>query len=212
MQIQVVKEILPYHQLMTPRWLHYFSFIPGNYTLYPQYLELDPTTVIDQPKSQQALEVELVAPGILKITDSITVTVTVAMDTKLADTTDHDPSFGLSDGKSFMGFIAFDKSNYDKNSPCQQIEGEVAYGLLKNIRHVKGPLTTSKHYSSEINLQFKPTEQWGSCHTEHKEGYVNIAYYQYKLDFTKGLYLQMYHEDDPETYRIKYIVVDVHLD
>ena len=70
-QIQFVKEILPYHELMTPKWLHQYAYITGNYTLYPQYLELDPTTVLKQPKLQQAVDVKLVPHGILSSTDSV---------------------------------------------------------------------------------------------------------------------------------------------
>ena len=58
----------------------------------------------------------------------------------------------------------------------------------------------------------KPNDRWGSCHTEHDEGVVNIANYQHQLDITKGLYLQMYRADAPEKYHIKYIVVNVHLE
>ena len=55
-------------------------------------------------------------------------------------------------------------------------------------------------------MQVKPNDQWGSCHTEHDEGLVNIVNYQSKLDITKGLYLQMYRSDDAdEKYDIKYI-------
>ena len=207
----MVKEILPYHQLMTPYWLAKHSIINGKYTVNPQYLELDPTTVLGQPKFQLALKVNLIAPYILESTDDITVTVTIAMDTELANSGDHDPSFGISDGYSFAGFTAYDKSNYNKHSPCTQIEGVTIDGLLKDFKHIKGPRVTSKSYSSEIKLQFRPSEKWGSCHTEHNAGYVNIAYYHYQLDITKGLYLQMYHEDDAEKYRIKYIEVDVHV-
>ena len=207
-----VQEVIPYHQLMTPKWLHKHASITGKYTLYPYYLELHPTTVIGKPEYQLALEVKLVDPYILKITDYVSVTVTIAMDTKLANDGDHDPSFGISDGKSFVGFTAYDKSNYKKHSPCTHIEGKTSGGLLQNLAHKKGPRITSKSYSSEIKLQFRPAENWGSCHTEHNEGYVNIAHYYHYLDITNGLYLQMYHEDDSEKYRIKYIVVDVYVD
>ena len=210
--MQVVKDRLPYHQLMTPYWLHKHSIITGKHFLYPHYLEIAPTTVLGQPNFQLALKVNLIAPYVLQDTDDVTVTVTIAMDTKLANGRDHDPSFGISDGYSFAGFTAYDKSNYRKHSPCTQIEGETITGLLKNFKYTKGQLVTSKSYSSEIKLQFRPSEKWGSCHTEHNEGYVNIASYHHQLDITKGLYLQMYHEDDVEKYRIKYIVVDVYVD
>ena len=197
---------------MTPRWLHKHAIITGNYTLFPHYLELDPTTVLKQQNRQQAIQVKLVAPDILRSMDGIAVTVTIAMDTELANSGDHDPSFGISDGKYFVGFRAHDKTNYADISPCHHIEGDIIAGLLQNWVHVEGPVVTSQTFSSEIKLQFRPTEKWGSCHTEQNEGYVNIASYKHQLDITKGLYLQMYHDDDVEKYRIKYIEVDVYVD
>ena len=158
LQVQLVQEIIPYHQLMTPKWLHQYSIITGNYSLYPHYLEIHPTTVIGQPEYQLALEVKLVDPYILKVTDYVSVTVTIAMDTELANDKDHDPSFGISDGKSFVGFIAYDKSNYHDHSPCRHREGKTSGGLLKNLIHTKGPFITSDSYSSEIKLQFRPAE------------------------------------------------------
>jgi len=92
------------------------------------------------------------------------------MDTSFADTVDHDPSFGISDGKCFVGFFQPDRTNY--NSPCQQIDGESSAGLLQNDNRVNGPLVASRTYSSETKIQIRPTERWGSCHTEHDEGYT----------------------------------------
>ena len=212
LQVQVIRDVLPYYQLMTPKWLHKHSIITGNYTIYPHYLELDPTTVIGKPKYQLALQVKLVAPGILRSTDDVSVTLSVAMDTTLGESTDHDPSFGISDGELFIGYTLPDIRDYGHRSPCEQREGEVIANFLQNMKAMQDRFVNSQNYSSEVNLQFRPTEKWGSCHTEHNAGYVNIASYNNQLDITKGLYLQMYHEDDPEKYRIKYIVVDVHVD
>ena len=206
-QVQVVKTVLPYHQLMTPSWLHKHSTITGPHSLNPQYLEFLPSTVANQ----QLLQVQLVAPNVLTSTDCISVTMTIAMDTALADGGDHDPLFGITDGKSFVGFQIPDKGNYGDLSPCYGYEGDVS-GILTSINRGTGPTVTSRLYSSEIKLQIRPTEQWGSCHTEHDEGYTNIGNYQNKLDLTNGLYLEMYREHAAEDYRVKYIIVDISVD
>ena len=52
----------------------------------------------------------------------------------------------------------------------------------------------------------------GLCHTEHDEGYTNIANYQQLLDASKGLYLEWHCNDANEKHHIKFIVVDVQLD
>ena len=85
---------LTMHQLMTPDWIHSNFIITGPFTLYPQYYEIPASTVANQ----QTLQLQLISPGILSSTDGISVTITVAMDTEVAQG-DHDPKFGISDGK-----------------------------------------------------------------------------------------------------------------
>ena len=87
---------------MTPEWIQNYSTITGPHSLHPQYFEILPTTGVPW---QHALRVQLVPPDVLKATDSVTVTITVAMDTELADSLDHDPSFGISDRVSFVGYF-----------------------------------------------------------------------------------------------------------
>ena len=193
---------------MSPKWIHNNAVITGPHTLYPQYFDILPTT---GALYQRALQVQLLAPNTLTSMDSITVSVTIALDTTIASF-DHDISFGISDGASFIGFIAHEKGNYHNTSPCYKLEGQVVSTLLQNLQGGNGPLVTSRKYSSEIKIQIKPTEKWGSCHTEHDEGYVNTQDYQHSLDMSKALYFEIYRHDAPEKYRIKYIVVDIDLD
>ena len=135
------------------------------------------------------------------------------MDTVLADSRDHDPLFGISDGKSFIGYVISDHRNYHDSSPCTKSEGDIVDGVLTDISWGDGTaLVNSRSYSSEVELQIRPTELWGSCHTEHDEGYTNVESYEYKLDLTNGLYLEMYNAHANEIYRIKYIVVNVNVD
>ena len=107
---------------MTPKWIHDNAVITGPFALHSQYFEILGTT---GGFDQRALQVQLIAHNILKSTDSITVTVTVALDTTLADTTDHDFAFGISDGESLIGFQAPDKGNYPSIPPCYKYEGKV---------------------------------------------------------------------------------------
>ena len=104
--LQVVQTVLPYHRVMTPKWIHSNAVITGPHALYSQYFEIFPTTGINY---QRALQIPLVAPNILTSTDSVTVTVTVAMDVSYASSNDHDPFIGISDGISFIGVHAKDR-------------------------------------------------------------------------------------------------------
>ena len=89
--------------MMTPKWLENNAEFTAPHTIYPDYLEILPVVT----SFERALQVQVVAPDLLKSTDSITVKATVALDTVLAKG-DHDPIFGISDGMSFNGFIAYD--------------------------------------------------------------------------------------------------------
>ena len=205
----MVQSVLLYHRVMSPKWIHSNAVITGPHALNAQYYEILPTT---GDAFQRALRVQLIAPDILTFNDSVTVTVTAALDTKVADSGDHDVIFGISDGVSFIGFIAHDKANYPSISPCHKLEGDIVKGALKNIVKGSGPVVSSRRYSSEIKMKIKSAEQWGSCHTEHDGGYVNIQNYQPFLDLIKPLYFEVYRNHANEKYRIKYIVVDVDLD
>ena len=190
---------------MTPKWIHSNAVITGPHALQSKYFEILPTG----QSFQRALQVQLVAPNILTSTDSVTVTVTVAVDVSYASSNDHDPVIGISDGKSFIGFIAHDRHSY----PCDALEGDSSTDTMKNIPTlIHGPLVSSRRYSSGIKIQLKPAEKWGSCHTEHDGGYTNVANYQHSFDLSGGLYVEIYHKDASEKYRIKYIVVDADLD
>ena len=140
---------------MTPQWIQNYSTITGPHVLHPQYFEISPTTGVNW---QQALQVQLVPPGILATTDSVTITITVAMDTVLADSTDHDPSFGISDDLSFVGIQYTDQANYHNLSLCRHFEGDKDGILLKNVIDPNGPLVASRTFTSETKIQIRPTE------------------------------------------------------
>ena len=201
----MVQTVLPYHHVMTPKWIHNNAVITGPHALYPQYLEILPTT---GDLHQRALQVQLVPPNILTSTDSVTVTVTVAVDISYASSNDHDPYIGISDGLSFIGALVQDRNSY----PCRITEGNSNTAILTSINFINsGPRVTSQQYSSEIKIQLKPAEQWGSCHTEHDGGYTHVGNYQRLLHPRNGIYFEIYRNDANEKYRIKYIVVDVDL-
>ena len=195
---------------MTPKWLAKHATIHVSYTYKPNYLEIHAGTA----HYQHVLQVQLVPPGVLTNDDSkcVTVTMMIAMDTVWADSRDHAPNFGISDGERFFGFVVPDKG---ATSPCYRTEGDNVNNVLTNNIHSSSGATLSnpsQGFSSEVTIQIKPCEKWGSCHTEHEEGFVFIANYQRTLDLTKGLYLDVYRHSSDEIYRIKYIAVDVNMD
>ena len=98
---------------MTPEWFYKHSTITKLFTVHSKYLEI-PTGKI---AFERLIQAELIAPNTLTTTDDVVVTLTIAMDTALADNSDHDPIFGISDGTSFISFRTVDKGNYPSHSP-----------------------------------------------------------------------------------------------
>ena len=139
-------------------------------------------------------------------------TITAALDPTIPLTDDHDPIFTISDKKSFMGFQTLDVQNFPRYTPCFRLEGDLNEETLKNRQQGSGPLTNSTRYSSEIQMQFRPAEKWGSCHTEEADGFLNIATYRSSLDLSNGLYFEFYRHQAREVYRIRYIKVEVDMD
>ena len=150
-----------------------YATIHGSYTYKPNYFE-----ILAGIENQHVLQVPLVPPGVLTDNDDskcVTVTMTIAMDTVWADSNDHDPSFGISDGERFIGFFIGDKG---KTSPCYKVEGDNVNNVLTNSVHGRSDAklsNLSQGYSSEVKIQIKPCEKWGSCHTEHEGGFVFVT-------------------------------------
>ena len=203
----MLQTALPYHQMMSPKWLEKNAELIAPHTVYPQYLEILPVT----DSYERALRVKLLSPNILTSTASVTIKATVALDDSLAKS-DHDPILGISDGTSFIGFIAYDITNYPSYSPCSVYEADIDGKILKNYHDGGGPKFISAYYSAERIIRIRPAEQLGFCLTYHNAGYVSTAIYQRSLDPSKGLYFEIYHQNSFEKYRIKYIEVDVDLD
>ena len=136
---------------MSPKWIHSNAVITTPHALYPQYLAILPTTGASY---QRALQIQLVASNILTSNDSVTVTVTVAVDVTYASSNDHEPTIGVSDGKSFIGY----KADEGSSTPCYRFEGDSNNNVLQNISYSSGPVVTSRCYSSEIKIQIRPAE------------------------------------------------------
>ena len=174
---------------MTPSYLQRHATISGPCTLTPQYLEISPTT---GDVFQHALKI--------LTTDCVGITVTVAFDKTLA-VNDHDPFIGISDGVLVNGIFT------DQPAYITPINGES--GRVLGNRITAGNQINAQKYPSEIKMQFKPSENWGSV---YGNDYTTIGNYQNSLDLTKGLYLELYRNHAPEKYHIRYITVDVRID
>ena len=209
-QVHFVETIIPFDELMNPAWIEDNAEITGNHQVTQAFYEILPTT---GAVYQRALRVPLLPPNILSSNDSITVMMTVAMDTTIAITDDHDPIFGISDEKSFVGFQVFDVINYKALPPCCSINADVGDSTLQNVKQGSGAFTDSTHFPSVIKTQLKPADKWGSCETPQGDGgYNNLVFYESTVDPSKGLYFEFYRHNVKEEYHIKYIQVGVQWD
>ena len=64
--------IIPYDQLMTPKWIESNAEITGNHKLTEAYYEVLPATGVPD---QRALRVPLIPPGVLNHNDSTTIVI-----------------------------------------------------------------------------------------------------------------------------------------
>ena len=58
-------------------------------------------------------------------------------------------------------------------------------------------------------MLFQPFYKYGSCATGHDGGHVNVGTFLNTIDLSKGLHLQVNHNDGAEQYRIYFFVVEM---
>lgn len=151
----------------------------------------------------------MVPPNVLAYLDDYTVSIILALDTTIAVTNDHDPIFGISNMKVFMGFSTINFDKMKRYGPCPSIAGVVGTSALQGVQWWPSPYVNSTHYSSELKMYLRPSEYWGSCHTELNEGTTFVANYSNAFDPKEGLYFEFYCYAAKEEYHIKYIDIDV---
>ena len=196
---------------MTPEWLANNAEITTPYQVTPKAFEILKTT---GEAYQRVIRVPIVPPNILSPEDRYTVTITLAENNTIPLEEDHDLIVGISDMHSYTGFQIVSFENYPKMTPCRSIEADVGSSVLREVSFGKGGpiINYTGQFSSEVKMQLRPSENWGSCHTEQNQGYVIIQTYQHSLDPSNGLYFEFYRDNSFEHYSIKYIEVDVEMD
>ena len=135
---------------MTPKWLAKHATIHGSYTYKLNYLE-----ILVGIGSQHVLQVQLVPPVVQTNDDHkcVTVTMTIAMDTVWADSNDHDPNFGISDGERFIGFHVPDNR---VTSPCSKAEGDNVNNVFTNVVHdTSGAKLSNPSQVTPVRLRYR---------------------------------------------------------
>ena len=110
------------------------------------------------------LKVPIISAGILEDSTLVTLKIGVSTDEDIAEKEDSDPAYGVSDGVSFLGFMAVDKQNYaNGDAPCFGMEGMSGDSLTGSrlISRFSGP--NDSFYPNQFIIMLKLNEQWGSC-------------------------------------------------
>ena len=125
-------------------------------------------------------------------------------------TSDADPVFGISDGKTFHSIAVSDRGNYPKNACWFDTSGSGPIRINPKFTGTCGgiPITYTT-FPNEVTLTFYPSEQLGTFHIIPHGGYTAVGSFTQKLDLTQGLFFEMYGHEIPEQYRLQYIQIEV---
>ena len=194
---------------MTPSWLEaHASYINSDRSSTAEQLTFNAGSV----DYAALLKVPMIPANILQNSTMLTVRIVVANDISIGTYTDSDISYGVSDGISFVGFWALDRSNYKKDDPCVGTEGSSGASLTSYVYIDRHPQKTKQSLypgQSVITLKLDSRESWGSCYTAHDAGLVRTTSYSKRLVLSKGLTLEVYRDERDERYGIKFIEVTV---
>ena len=192
---------------MTPNWLEaHASYMDSAHSKTTEQLTFNAGSVYNPA----LLKVPMIPAGILHYSAPLTVKIMVSHDVSIgsSSSTDSDISYGVSDGRSFVGFRTMDKNNYQDLAPCHGYEG-TSGTTISGVRYISysSPRPSDTHYPGQFVITLKLDERWGSCYTAHDGGFVKTAVYNNRLMLNKGLTLEVYKQHKSEKVGIKYIEV-----
>ncbi|XP_078350811.1 uncharacterized protein LOC144635595 [Oculina patagonica] len=194
---------------MTPSWLEAHASYINSYRLNTT----EHLTFTAGPSEYLAalLKVPMIPTNVLQNSTPLTVKIVVCNDVDIGTNDDSDITYGLSDGISFIGFMTYDKSNYNTVAPCCRNEGLSGPSLkvtngADNSCHLK---PSDSFYPGQFVITLKVGEIWGSCYTAHDGGFVKTTAYNNRLVLSNGLTLEVYKENKDERVGIKFIEVTV---
>lgn len=204
-----------FKQNMTPSWLASNASYITNHTKTNQQI----TFQKGDSKFAALLKVPLVTAGDLSDNTPLTIRIVVANDVNIAQSTDTDPYYGLSDRTNFVGFKTPDEGSYDKRQPCFGLEGfsgeklNVSNNAIESKGDEDGISFPDKFvFTFKLN-QEKGGMPWGKCFIAQGEGFTReVQYRKRRLKLNRGLTLEVYKTNAKEEVGIKYIEVTICLD
>ena len=195
---------------MTPLLLEaYASYIDSSSVITANQITFNAGSI----KDALLLRIPLVKAGILKDGTPLTVEITVANDVSIGQSIDSDPSYGVSDGTSFIGILTVDQKQYCCNHyfyPCHGVQGTSGDTFTdKEVFDKTSSSQVAKFYPDQFAFTFKLEKSWGSCFTAQGGGFSKTVSYTRQLLPSQGLSLEVYKMHKSERVGIKYMEVTV---
>ena len=157
------------------------------------------------------LKVPIIPADILEDSSIVTLKIVASLDDDIGKNEDSDPTFGVSDGVSFVGFETVDKLTYAFGyAPCFGVEGTSGSSLTgRRTISYYSPTPNDSFYPGQFVIMLKLHERRGSCCTAHDGGFVKTADYKKRLLLSKGLNIEVYRDEKDENVGIKFIEITV---
>ena len=145
------------------------------------------------------LEVPLIPAGRYTINDSIAIQITAVFNGSMLNERDRDPEVGITDGNNRNMFWIADVNNYPRYPPCTP---KYATGSpSKTLANVTVP--------DQFTFLFRPAERFGACSSAQQGGYVNVGIFNYPLDLSRGINLQIRKHNGREDYVFYYFLAEI---
>ena len=190
---------------MTPSWLEtHASYINSARSSTNEQLTFEP----GNRRAAALLKVPIIPAGILTDSSLITLKVVLSLDEDIGKKEDSDPSLGVSDGESFVGFGMVDENNYGHYSPCPGVEG-ISGNSLTEVKHINKNSPSLDTYTGQFVITLKLNERWGLCSLAQDGGFEYKVEYNKRLRLSNGLTLEVYKDDRYERVGIKFIEVTI---
>ena len=78
------------------------------------------------------------------------------------------------------------------------------------VRFSSATVTPTSFLPEQFAMTIKPSQHWGSCYTAADGGVISPVSYEQSIFLDRGLWLEVYRENNDENLSINYISVEIH--
>ena len=191
---------MPIYRLYTPNTLRTTAEFTSSYS----YSTTGLTFNSDTTAYKRLFKLSLIPAQMISRFADVTVVLTIGLQNSVRSS-DSDPKFLISDGKTGIGFDLRDTLS----AQCRGVEG-LMDETLTSYGYIGGVYQPTSTLSEEFVLSFNPSQRWGSCYYGGASGVISPISYSRSIYLDQGLWLEAYREGTNENYIINYVIVDIH--